>query len=195
MSQYGQQAAYGQGQQGQIGGQAQMQMPTDPSQYSAQDPSQPDPAQYGGQNASQQDPSQYAGQSPSQQDPQQAGQISGSYGGQTNGMQQNQGGADATNQNSAQSQQAAQPYQQSKNGGFPSKQGQGIHDRDPKKGMYSNAMSKPIQGGMMGAASGMMGGAQDQNQVAPQSNLRGRNYHPSHLNALHHMGKAASEYL
>ena len=66
---------------------------------------------------------------------------------------------------------------------------------DPKKGMYSNAMSKPIQGGMMGAASGMMGGAQDQNQVAPQSNLRGLNYHPSHLNALHHMGKAASEYL
>ncbi len=102
-----------------------MQMPTDPSQYSAQDPSQPDPVQYGGQNASQQDPSQYAGQNPSQQDPQQAGQISGSYGGQTNGMQQNQGGADATNQNSAQSQQAAQPYQQGKNGGFQASKARG----------------------------------------------------------------------
>jgi hypothetical protein len=186
MSQYGRQA-HGQGQQGgsQYGGQNPIQQ--DASQYGGQQ----DQSQYGAQNPS----GGYSGQDQSQQDPSQYGQSQPQHGqpqGPSSGHQQGMDGQDQDQQDPSQYGQDSQngqghaqqkPAQQAAKGSKPetSQYGQqkqhamNGHTEEPEDD--DKAMMKPSS------------------RTAVQGHNKGRTYHPSHHNALHYMGKAASECL
>lgn len=189
MSQYAGQAR-GQGQQGgsQYGGQNPIQQ--DPSPYGEQQ----DQSQYGAQDPS----GGYSGQDQSQQNPSQYDRSQLQYGtpqAPSTSYQQGMNGQDQDQQDPSQYSQENQNghgYAQQK----PTQQNQqATKARKPETSSYGQQKEHAMNGHNEESEDDDKAIVKPSSRTAVQGRSNGKHYHHSHLNALHYMGKAASECL